>query len=282
MARLLSTSVSARRAHAALASALGSRLVGLSPIDVDDEDWARRSQAALTAITAGRITVAPPWDIPEFSVDSKSLVSGEAGTPNPESRSSRIPPSPNPESIRHRDRAVYGFRNRPSRDNAAVPGITAGGRCRGKARHRCRHRLRGARNCGGQARSVEVLAIDNDPDALENARDNIARNFARDRNPRTGDASVPAGDIEVVESELATLSVDCGEVVVANLTGAVLQRHAAALRRLIDPSAVIIVSGFAPDELDDIVEAFGLPVAKGRRDGEWAAAVLGTPPAAGA
>jgi hypothetical protein len=49
-----------------------------------------------------------------------------------------------------------------------------------------------------------------------------------------------------------------------------------------DPSAVIIVSGFAPDELDDIVEAFGLPVAKGRRDGEWAAAVLGTPLAAGA
>ena len=42
-----------------------------------------------------------------------------------------------------------------------------------------------------------------------------------------------------------------------------------------DPSAVIIVSGFSPDEHDDVVAALGLPVAASRRDGEWAAAVLG-------
>jgi len=50
-------------ARGALASEFGNALLQLSPVNVDDEDWARRSQASLTAIRVGRIVVAPPWDV---------------------------------------------------------------------------------------------------------------------------------------------------------------------------------------------------------------------------
>jgi ribosomal protein L11 methyltransferase len=50
------------RALAGLRAALPD--LTLSPIDVEDEDWAARSQASLTKVQIGRIIVAPPWDVP--------------------------------------------------------------------------------------------------------------------------------------------------------------------------------------------------------------------------
>ncbi len=57
------TTLARDNARGALASEFGNALIELVPVDVDDEDWARRSQASLTPIRVGRIVVAPPWSI---------------------------------------------------------------------------------------------------------------------------------------------------------------------------------------------------------------------------
>ncbi len=45
----------------------------MSAVEVEDEDWAARSQASLRAIHVGRVIVAPPWDTPLTVVIKPSM-----------------------------------------------------------------------------------------------------------------------------------------------------------------------------------------------------------------
>jgi ribosomal protein L11 methyltransferase len=246
-------------ARAALASELGDRLLELSPADVDDEDWARRSQAALTAIRVGRIIVAPPWDVPEHR-------SPEPDRANPESRiPDSGPASPGPRI--------------PNPDITIIIEPSMGfGTGHHATTRLCLELLQAIELAGKRVIDVgtgsgvlalaafrlgasHVTAMDNDPDALQNARENFTRNGA-------------AASIIVIEADLSAVSSGPADVVVANLTGAVLQRYAALLRRLVRAGGTLIVSGFGPDEMDDVLGAFGAPTAVSSREGEWAAAML--------
>lgn len=61
--------------HAAL-QAVRARFPGaaVEAVDVSDENWAARSQASLTAVRVGALTIAPPWDVASAAANTTTVV----------------------------------------------------------------------------------------------------------------------------------------------------------------------------------------------------------------
>jgi ribosomal protein L11 methylase PrmA len=263
------TPASRDAARATLASEFGSALLELVALDVDDEDWARRSQAALTAVRVGRIVVAPPWTVESLITDHSSGITDPASRiADPESRiadpESRIadPESriPNPDIIIVIDPSM-GFGTGHHATTRLCLELLQRNDVRGK------RAIDVGTGSGVLALAAwglgasSVSALDNDADALQNARENIERNRAAD-------------SIDVLEADLSRVTLSPADIVVANLTGAVLQRHASALKQLVVGGGVLIVSGFGRDEAGEVARAFGEAPREIVREGEWAAAVF--------
>jgi len=231
-------------ASGALASEFGNALFQLAAINVDDEDWARRSQASLTAVRVGRIVVAPPWDVPVAS----SPEALEGRTADPGAITIVIDPSMGFGTGHHattrlclellQRRDVSGLRVIDVGTGSGVLAIAA-------------WKLGAAR----------VIAIDNDPDALQNTRDNAVHNGA-------GDA------IEIANVDLSIASLERADIVLANLTASVLQRHALALQRLVIKGGILILSGFSGEDIGDVAEAFEAAPQETLVDGEWSAMTI--------
>ncbi len=248
-------------ARRALASEFENALE-LQAIDVDDEDWARRSQAALTAVRVGRLVIAPPWDVPRGIRD-----------PGPGTRSDPASRIPHPDIVARSDPAS----RIPHADIVIIIDPSTGfGTGHHATTRLCLELLqeldvRGKRvidvGTGSGVLAIaasklgarEVIAIDHDADALRNARENVARN---------GTA------VELLESDLSRISIASADIVLANLTGAVLQRYADSLKRLVIRGGVLIVSGFNPGDLDDVARALNASQLVPAQQGEWAAASL--------
>jgi ribosomal protein L11 methylase PrmA len=266
-------------ARATLASEFGNALLDLVPLDVDDEDWARRSQASLTAVRVGRIVVAPPWALGSLITDHSSGITDPVSRiADPESRISDPASRISDPASRISDPAS----RIPDPDIVIVIDPSMGfGTGHHATTRLCLELLQRNDVCGKRAIDVgtgsgvlalgawalgasSVSALDNDADALQNARDNIERNRA-------------AASIEVLEVDLATVMLTPADIVLANLTGAVLQRHASALKRLLADDGVLIVSGFSGEEVEEVARAFSAKPLEIVREGEWAAAVFKRP-----
>ena len=219
-------------AAAAISSTIGPRLVHSAPVDVPDEDWARRSQDSLRAIEAGGLIIAPPWDVPKNGMPV-IIIEPSTGFGTGHHATTRL-------CLRAlRQLELRGARVLDIGTGSGVLALAA-----------------------WKLGAGDVVAIDNDPDALDNARDNIARNGA-------------AAAIDIIRDDLASLRIQRADVVVANLTGAVLVRYSTELRGLAVDGGYLVLSGFSPDDLPVILRAFAdLQGVAEETEGEWAAICL--------
>jgi len=212
--------------------ALASRFE-VDAIDVPDEDWARRSQENLQPVTVGAITVSPC----------------------PQSPSPPVPQSLRPVTIVIVPSMGFGtghhvttrlclealqtidLRDRTVLDVGTGSGILA----------IAADRLGAAR----------AIGIDSDGDAIQSARETLAMN-------------PEAAHVTFEVADLTAFPLPAADVVLANLTGALLVRSADRLAAAVRREGLLIVSGLLAHEREDVVAALsGMPLIWEREDEGW-------------
>jgi len=200
----------------------------VEPLDVPDEDWARRSQANLQPITIGRLTICPT---------------------TPESR------APNPESIVIQPSMGFGtghhattrlclaalqaldLSNRSVLDVGTGSGVLA--------------------IAAARLGASSTLGIDVDADAIQAATESLQLN------PEARGVSFEVADVR-------SASLSPADIVVANLTGALLARAARDLLKLVRAGGFLIVSGLLSEEREPVLGALGhLQVEREQQEDGW-------------
>jgi ribosomal protein L11 methyltransferase len=203
-----SSSCARDAALGAIVSGFASRGVSGRTLDVDDEDWAARSQAELRAVEVGCMVVAPPWDVPTSVRAGVTTIvidpSMGFGTGHHESTRLCL------HALQRID--LHGREVLDIGTGSGVLAIAAA--------------LLGANH---------ATAIDVDPDALQSARENAARNGVESR-------------ITFEQADFRDARLSAADIVLANLTGAIVCKTFGRLVELAAPAGALILSGFTHDE----------------------------------
>jgi len=232
-------------AAGAIEASLEGRGLTLIPVDVPNEDWAARSQASLRAVRVGRVLVAPPWDVPrDPGVDTAIIV---------------IQPSMGFGTGHHETtRLCLSLLQEIDCRGARVLDVGTGSGVLALA-----SAALGARTVDG---------IDVDPDAVANACENLGLN------PSLQDGAAicfTATDLRAgVDVDLQ--HSDRADIVLANLTGALLVAAAPHLLGRVAEGGRLILSGFQHQEAADVLGAFAREtvLVAHRTEGDWDAVLL--------
>jgi ribosomal protein L11 methyltransferase len=207
---------------------LTARQLRAVAVEVPDDDWAARSQQNLTPITVGDITVLPdPHSL--LPTDPDSPISDPCGSPTG-SIAIVIEPSMGFGTGHHATtRLCLGALQ--TLELAGAIGLDVGTGS-GILAIAC-ERLGAAR----------VYAIDVDADAVQSARDNLILN-------------PDVRNVTITVADLASVTLPASDVVLANLTGAMLARSASRLLAAARTGGTLIISGILAAEEDDVRAAF--------------------------
>jgi ribosomal protein L11 methyltransferase len=227
--------------------------INARPIDVADEDWAARSQAALSAVTVGALTIAPPWDVPgRLKPAPTEPTSSYVGAGFSQPTIIVIQPSMGFGTGHHATTRLclsalqqIDLRGRSVIDVGTGSGVLA----------------IAARKLGANG----VLAIDDDADAIAAAEANVALN--------------QQSRIALEVADFRAAKIGQFDLVTANLTGALLMASADRLESLAIPGGRLILSGFMDDEEREVLRVFGRCELEWRaQEDEWVCVSVIAPP----
>lgn len=195
--------------------------LAVETVDVSDEDWAARSQASLTPVKVGRIIVAPPWAAVRDAEDLLVVIQPSMGFGTGHHPSTRL---------------CLRLLQECRLDDAAVLDLGTGSGVLAIA----------ARRLG----AARVLAIDNDPDALTSARENVALNGVEKF------VSLEQTDLGAPQAPPLDHARRAFDLVLANLSAAVLLRYTRELQARVAAGGVLVAGGFGVSDEADVQQAF--------------------------
>jgi ribosomal protein L11 methyltransferase len=229
-------------------AALSDRGIAAVAIEVSDEDWAVRSQQNLASITVGDITVVPST---AERFKDRSLHQSRRGGSSDRPITIVIEPSMGFGTGHHATtRLCLAALQRTPVAGAFVLDVGTGSGILAIA--------------AARLGAAHALGIDSDADAIQSANETLTHN------PDVRTVSFELMEVAQDSSLALPASLPQADIVLANLTGALLARVAVTLIDALNPGGRLIVSGILAAEEETVRRAFSRVDAVWRQqEDEW-------------